>query len=173
MTKAPDIQQTKQGVEAVPGVRPEDLIASLPVALLNVCDVADRLSPDVSDLCASLQRIGQLEPIVVHPDAERPGYFVVSSGYRRAEACRQLGIPVRAEIRMHAPSAKQETAIILANSAHSFIERARLAVKLLSDGYAPQQLDEIFHCDKTARSRLLKVGRAVPTTSCIGWELLR
>lgn len=51
---------------------------------------------DISELAESIQRIGQLHPIVVRLDKE--GAPVIIAGLRRLRACRKLGVKVKATI---------------------------------------------------------------------------
>lgn len=51
---------------------------------------------DISELAESIQRIGQLQPIVVRMDKE--GEPVIIAGLRRLRACRKLGIKVKATV---------------------------------------------------------------------------
>jgi DNA modification methylase len=60
---------------------------------------------DISELAESIQRIGQLHPIVVRHD--KKGAPVIIAGLRRLRACRKLGIKVKATF--IAPEGELET----------------------------------------------------------------
>ena len=144
-------------------------IVDLDPAGVHAGGVEDRIDVDpweIEALAESIRAVGQRVPILVRPHPELPGDYQIIAGRRRLAACRQAGLPVRAEIqdvdlRMLVMGQAIEN---IAREDLSYIERARLATQMVDEvGLDPRDVDTAFSCGRTARSRYLKVGRAIPT----------
>ncbi|MCE6967291.1 plasmid partitioning protein RepB [Cereibacter sphaeroides] len=143
-------------------------LVELPVHLIHTGGLVDRLEvgePELVTLAESIKAAGQKVPILVRPHPERPGEYEIVTGRRRLAACRLAGLTVRAEIQdLDARALVLAQAIEnIAREDLSYIERARLAARMVDEaGLAVQDVEVAFSCDKTDRSRYLKIGRAVP-----------
>jgi ParB family transcriptional regulator, chromosome partitioning protein len=127
----------------------------------------DRLQIEIAGLKASISRSGQRVPILVRPlDGERYGLIY---GRRRLEACRELGIKVRAIVtELDGDQALKDQ--LLENQERrdlSFIERALVASALLNGDHlgAPERTNkgvaEVLNLTEPGVSQLLSVVRTV------------
>ncbi len=127
----------------------------------------------MTDLAASIQRNGQRVPILVRPtEGDRYGLIY---GRRRLEACRQLGLKVRAIVtELEDDQALKDQ--LLENQARcdlSFIERALVAQALLEGDHLPagertnKAVAEVLNLTEAGVSQMLSVVRIV------GDELVR
>jgi ParB family chromosome partitioning protein len=127
----------------------------------------DRLHVEIEGLKASIQNNGQRVPILVRPlDADR---YRLIYGRRRLEACRSLGIKVRAIVtEIDGEQALRDQ--LLENQERrdlSFIERSLVAVALmdgdhLSDAERTNKgVAEILNLTEAGVSQLLNVVRSV------------
>lgn len=127
----------------------------------------DRLEENagLAELVTSIREYGQQVPVLLRPnpnnDAER---FQVVYGRRRVAALRELGLPVKALIRV-----LDDRAVILAqgqeNSARrdlSFIEKVNFARQMQDMGYDRKVICDALHVDKTLISRMLSVSDRIP-----------
>lgn len=127
----------------------------------------DRLQIEIEGLKASISRNGQRVPILVRP-LEGDRYSLIY-GRRRLEACRELGIKVRAIVtEMEGDQALRDQ--LLENQERrdlSFIERAIVAAALLDgDHLSPPErtnkgVAEVLNLTEAGVSQLLSVVRAV------------
>lgn len=127
----------------------------------------DRLQLEIEGLKASISRNGQRVPILVRP-LEGDRYSLIY-GRRRLEACRDLGIKVRAIVtEMEGDQALRDQ--LLENQERrdlSFIERALVAAALLDgDHLGPADrtnkgVAEVLNLTEAGVSQLLGVVRAV------------
>jgi ParB family chromosome partitioning protein len=130
--------------------------------------IQDRL-PDADDssfvtLKESLREHGQEVPILVRPHPQREGRYQAAYGHRRLLATRELGLKVKAVVRV-----LDDRQLIIAqgieNSARrdlSFIERAIFAKTLEAGGYDRPMIMAALSTDKTELSKMISVARAVP-----------
>jgi ParB family chromosome partitioning protein len=142
-------------------------IFELDPGLVHSGGLSDRLEVDpaeLTNLAESLKTMGQKVPILVRPHPQHPGEYQIVAGRRRLAACRQAGLPVRAEIQ----DVDQHDLVLgqaienIARENLSYIERARLAARMVDEaGIQPPEIDIAFSCGKTDRSRYLKIGRGV------------
>jgi ParB family chromosome partitioning protein len=111
---------------------------------------------------------GQQVPVLVrpHPDPEKAarGLYQIAYGHRRAQAARELGLPVRAVVRT-----LDDAALALAQGkenaerrALSFIERAFFAKALLDHGFDRATAQVALSVHKSEMTRLLQVTENVP-----------
>lgn len=143
-------------------------IVELEPAIVHSAGVKDRMDgglQDIDALASSIRAVGQKVPILVRPHGDREGEYEIVAGRRRLEACRVAGLRVRAEVQ-----ALDEKELVVGQAVENiaredltYIERARIAVRLVDEIGLPQQaIDDAFCCGKTDRSRYLKIGRGVP-----------
>lgn len=127
----------------------------------------DRLQIEIAGLKASISRSGQRVPILVRP-LEGDRYSLIY-GRRRLEACRDLGIKVRAIVtEMDGDQALRDQ--LLENQERrdlSFIERALVAAALLNGDHLGEAertnrgVAEVLGLTEAGVSQLLSVVRAV------------
>ncbi|MFA8386314.1 MAG: plasmid partitioning protein RepB [Pelagibaca sp.] len=142
-------------------------IVTIAAHLIDDAGVTDRLSDDPQATAAlkdSLFNHGQQVPVLVRPNAARPGRFEIVYGRRRLAALRDLGLPVRAMVRV-----MDDTALVVAqgqeNSARqdlSFIERASFATRLSEAGHDRATIAAALSCDLPNVSRLIRTGSDLP-----------
>jgi ParB family chromosome partitioning protein len=127
----------------------------------------DRLQIEIAGLKASISRSGQRVPILVRPlDGDR---YSLIYGRRRLEACRELGIKVRAIVtEMDGDQALRDQ--LLENQERrdlSFIERALVASALLNGDHLGESertnkgVAEVLNLTEAGVSQLLSVVRTV------------
>lgn len=125
----------------------------------------DRLQLEVAGLTASIRTNGQRVPILVRPlEGER---YRLIYGRRRLEACRDLGIKVRAIV-TEVESGQALRDQLLENQERrdlSFIERALVAAALLEGDHLADRSNkavaEVLNLTEAGVSQLLNVVRAV------------
>lgn len=153
------------------------------VALIDPSPYSDRLSiseDDIQDLRDSIQRSGLRVPILLRPNPDQPGRFIVVYGRRRLEALRSLGMPARALIRE-----MTDVDSILAqgqeNNARldpSFIEKALFAASLEAAGYESRVIQDALNVNKTYLAHMRRVVtnipgdviRAIGSAHGVGWK---
>lgn len=127
----------------------------------------DRLAIDeasIAELAESIRTHGQIVPILVRPDMDRPSRFKIVYGRRRLAALKLLGIKAKAIIR----KISEEEAVISQgqeNSARvnpSFIEKALFADQLRSAGHGTEVIVEALASDRATLSRMNAITRALP-----------
>ncbi|MGY9050109.1 MAG: plasmid partitioning protein RepB, partial [Rhodobacterales bacterium] len=143
----------------------ENAVQDIDPMLIDSAGVVDRLGVDETadaHLLESLRTYGQQVPVLVRPNAEKPGRYHIVYGRRRVLALRDLGLPVKAMVRH-----LDDHALVLAqgqeNTARqdlSFIEKASFAAQLDSLGYDRQTIGAALSMDLPMISRMLKVGKA-------------
>jgi len=144
--------------EVIVDLSPDDIDGSI---------VIDRMSHDDENyriLRESIRGKGQDSPILVRPHPTIGGRYQVAFGHRRLRAASELGRPVRAVVRQ-----LSDRDLVVAqgqeNSARadlSFIERARFARKLETDGYDRETIISSLGVDKTMISRMISVATQIP-----------
>lgn len=129
--------------------------------------IDDRLQLEIAGLKASIQKNGQRVPILVRPlDGDR---YSLIYGRRRLEACRDLGIKVRAIVtEVEGGQALRDQ--LLENQERrdlSFIERALVAAALLDGDHlldaerTNKGVAEVLNLTEAGVSQLLNVVRSV------------
>jgi len=124
----------------------------------------------IDDLAESIEREGQLKPILVRPHPEKPDVYQVIDGEHRIRAFRKLGRHlIRAEVRM----LSDEEAFFLAmrvNQAHGRrledLEEGLHVRRMMEDfGYTQKQIAEMFRKSQPwVSSRLSLANRLAPKT---------
>ncbi len=126
----------------------------------------DRLeeTTGLAELAESIREYGQQVPVLLRPNPNDGERFQVVYGRRRVAALRELGLPVKALIRV-----LDDRAVILAqgqeNSARrdlSFIEKVNFARQMQDMGYERKVICDALHVDKTLISRMLSVSDRIP-----------
>lgn len=150
-----------------PSADTDSQIVTIAAHLIDGGGLTDRLSDDPQATAAlkdSLSIHGQQVPVLVRPNAARPGRFEIIYGRRRLAALRGLGLPVRAMVRV-----MDDTALVVAqgqeNSARqdlSFIERASFATRLSEAGHDRATIAAALSCDLPNVSRLIRTGSDLP-----------
>lgn len=144
-----------------------ETIVSLDPQLLEPSPFADRIDSDDEEFAAlvnAIERAGQSSPVLVRPNPDAAGRFIIVYGHRRARAARQLGINVRAVVKpiediAHVIAQGQENT---ARSDLTFIEKALFAQKLVGSGIDKEAVKSALTIDDTLLSRMLAVAEHVP-----------
>jgi ParB family chromosome partitioning protein len=127
----------------------------------------DRLEHDPAEearLAASIRDHGQQVPVLVRPDPQTDGKYLIVYGRRRVLALRDLGQPVKAMIR----DLDDETALLAQgqeNTARrdlSFVEKANFARQMVAAGYDRKIVCDALSVDKTVISRMLSITERLP-----------
>ena len=116
------------------------------------------------ELKQSIAENGQEVPILVRPLEGRAGFYQVAYGHRRLRACRDLGRPVKAIVRVLTDS-ELVIAQGLENASRvdlTFIEKASFARGLEQRGFERTTIMAALSTDKTELSKLLSTIRALP-----------
>jgi len=128
---------------------------------------ARQIDPDdVTDLVASIQAVGLLQPIVVRRDtapADATPYYTIVAGARRVEACRRLG-------RTHIEAALYEqNGVLVASAAENMVRRPmhpvdqwRAVAALTADGYSLEGAAEALGIEQRTARRLQWLGGMAP-----------
>ncbi|WP_425073446.1 plasmid partitioning protein RepB [Sagittula sp. S175] len=135
----------------------------------------DRLALEVEDLKQSIEKNGQRVPILLRPVGER---YALIYGRRRLEACRQLGLKVRAIV-TDLDDGQSLRDQLIENQARrdlSFIERALVAAALLDGDHLAgnertnRGVADILNLTEAGVSQMLSVVRVVgqPLIQAIG-----
>jgi ParB family chromosome partitioning protein len=140
-------------------------------ALIDVSPFADRLSVGPEDdgfaaLRESIRDGGQQVPVLLRPhsDAAKAGRYQTAYGHRRVQAARELGVAVKAIVRVLS-DAELATAQGRENAERrdlSFIERAMFARTLIGSGFDRAVAQGALSVHKSEMTRLLQVAEAIP-----------
>lgn len=129
--------------------------------------VADRMEATEEQSAAFRELIrkhGQNVPILVRPKTEHSDRYEVAFGHRRLRAARELGIKVRAVVRV----LTDEELVVAQGQENSgrtdltFIERARFAARLEDRKFSREIIMAALNVDKAALSRLIAVATRIP-----------
>ncbi len=142
-------------------------VLDIPTDKLVPSFVMDRLDAQTADpeLVESIRERGQQVPILVRPHPEMPDRYQIAYGHRRFRALAQLGRPARAVVK----ELSDEDLVVAQGQENSsrtdlsYIERARFALALTDRGFERTVVMAALSMEKTQLSRLLSIGRAVPT----------
>jgi ParB family chromosome partitioning protein len=137
-------------------------------SLIDASFIADRLNTvdqDYQSLLSSIRDHGQQVPVLVRPHPSQTGRYQLAYGHRRVRALTELGCPVRAIVRV-----LEDDELVVAqgqeNNARkdlSFIERATFGHRLEERGFTRDTIMASLAVDKTELSRLISVGRSIPS----------
>lgn len=116
---------------------------------------------DVDALAASIQLLGQITPIIVHPDDT--GYVLVA-GHKRYAALQKLGhTEIRAEIRYAEAAASERAAENIVRTQLTAYEEAQAVSAMLKAGLTPEGAAQALGWTKAmvgARMKLLELPEA-------------
>lgn len=122
---------------------------------------------DVFDaLVNSIRENGQQVPVLVRRAAHSDGRFEIIYGRRRLQACRVLGLKVKANI-VDLDDATAMLAKGLENAVRrglSFYEKARFAQGIQEAGYDTQMVRKVLNVTPSGLSHLTRVTDHVPTS---------
>jgi ParB family transcriptional regulator, chromosome partitioning protein len=111
-----------------------------------------------------IRQHGQNVPILVRPKSGQSDRYEVAFGHRRLRASRELGIKVRAVVRI----LTDEELVIAQGQENSgrtdltFIERARFAARLEDRKFSRETIMAALNVDKAALSRLIAIATRIP-----------
>ena len=143
-------------------------IVELDPGLIDGSFVPDRMESTEEQNAAFRELIrdhGQNVPILVRPRPDQPSRYEVAFGHRRLRAARDLGIKVRAVVRV----LSDEQLVIAQGQENSgrtdltFIERARFAARLEERKFSRETIMAALNVDKAALSRLISVATRIPS----------
>lgn len=142
-------------------------VVELDPLLIDSSFVSDRMLIDgeaLSQLVEQVREHGQQVPILVRPHPDQSGRFQVAYGHRRLAAVRQLGLKVKAVVRVLTDdqlvvSQGQENN---ARTNLSHIERAMFATRLEDRSFTRDIIMAALGVDKAALSKMISVVRAIP-----------
>ncbi|MCI5042347.1 MAG: plasmid partitioning protein RepB [Donghicola eburneus] len=142
-------------------------LAEIPPELIDDAGLKDRLDDDPDGLAAlvsSIKEYGQQVPVLLRQSPTDGNRYEIVYGRRRVAALRELGMPVRAMVRV-----LNDRDLIVAqgqeNAARkdlTFIEKANFARQMVENGFERKVICDALHIDKTVISRMLSVTDAVP-----------
>jgi ParB family chromosome partitioning protein len=143
-------------------------VVELDPSLLESSFVTDRLAPTgdpaYRQLVASIKESGQQIPILVRPHPQRAGFYQIAYGHRRWHAARELGVTVRAIVKVLG-----DPAFVVAQGKEnaerrnlSFIERAFFAASLEERGFDRPTINAALGVQSAETSRLLAIASSVP-----------
>ncbi|NVO28069.1 plasmid partitioning protein RepB [Donghicola sp. C2-DW-16] len=142
-------------------------LAEIPPELIDDAGLKDRLDDDpegLAALVASIREYGQQVPVLLRQSPTDGNRYEIVYGRRRVAALRELGMPVRAMVRV-----LNDRDLIVAqgqeNAARkdlTFIEKANFARQMVENGFDRKVICDALHIDKTVISRMLSVTDAVP-----------
>ncbi|MBK3745022.1 plasmid partitioning protein RepB [Paraburkholderia aspalathi] len=134
---------------------------------VDVSFVADRLGDDQEkfhELLEAVRERGQNTPILVRPHPDVDGRYMVVFGHRRVRVARELGLKVRAVVKVlddktHVIAQGQENS---ARANLSFIEKAMFAKRLEEMGYDRETISSALSTNAAAISKMVTVVTRVP-----------
>lgn len=142
-------------------------VIALDPDVIDVSFIADRLGDDQEkylELLKAIKERGQDTPILVRPHPEFDGRYMVVFGHRRFRAARELGIKVKAVIKVlddktHIIAQGQENS---ARANLSFIEKAAFAKNLEDLGYDRDTMSAALSANAAAISKMVSVTSRIP-----------
>ncbi|MEO1749065.1 MAG: plasmid partitioning protein RepB [Pseudomonadota bacterium] len=163
--EAKRLRKSLEGSDRIVELDPNHIEASLVADRLEDVDGRDEA---FEALKASILESGQQVPVLVrsHPDVQRAGqgWYQAAYGHRRIRAARDLGLPVKAIVKV-----LDDNDLLIAQGKEngerldlSFIERAMFAQAIISGGFDRKTAQAALSVDKTEMSRMLQVAALVP-----------
>jgi ParB family chromosome partitioning protein len=153
--------------ENVKKIAAGDVIVELDPQLVDPSFLRDRIEDDAESyalLRESIERQGQLQPVLVRPHPETPGRYMTVFGHRRARVAKELGRRLLAVVK----EIEEINHIIVQGQENSrradltYIERSLLARKLLEMSHSKETMQSALGIDDTTLSRMLSVVSAIP-----------
>jgi ParB family chromosome partitioning protein len=147
-----------------------DAVVEIPTERLVASFVRDRLAVDdrseeYEALLQAIREVGQRSPILVRPLPDRPGFYQIVFGHRRAQIARALGKPVKAVVQ----TLDDDEVVVVQGQENavrkdlSFIERALFAEALEARGFSRDVIMSALGASKSRVSELLSLARAIST----------
>ena len=143
-------------------------IVELDPTLVDPSALKDRIEDDDEEFILfrdGIRETGQHQPILVRPNDQIPGRYIIVFGHRRARAARELGRPVLAVVKR-----MDEVAHVIAQGQentrrkdYSFIEKALFARRLIQMGHSKDVAKASLSVDDTLLSRMLSVTEVIPS----------
>lgn len=166
--KPPAISAMRRSLEATFAASVQDIDPNL----IDQDGVADRMGPgeaDLADLIESIRSFGQRVPVLVRPNPERPGRYIVVYGRRRIRAVRAIGAGRMVKALILSEALDDQALVRIQGQENSvrrdlsFIERAMFARNLEDAGYDNKLIREALNIDKAGLSQMRAVtGGALP-----------
>jgi ParB family transcriptional regulator, chromosome partitioning protein len=145
-----------------------DSIVELDPTLVDPSALKDRIDDDEEEFVLfrdGIRESGQHQPILVRPNEQIQGRYIIVFGHRRARAARELGLPVLAVVKK-----MDEVAHVIAQGQentrrkdYSFIEKALFARRLIQLGHSKDVAKASLSVDDTLLSRMLSVTEIIPS----------
>ena len=145
-----------------------DSIVELDPTLVDPSALKDRIEDDDEEFILfrdGIRETGQHQPILVRPNDQIPGRYIIVFGHRRARAAKELGRPVLAVVKR-----MDEVAHVIAQGQentrrkdYSFIEKALFARRLIQMGHSKDVAKASLSVDDTLLSRMLSVTEVIPS----------
>jgi len=162
------LQSLEEMAENSLRVQDGEMIVMLDPNDIDPSPYVDRIEEDgeaFNVLVEAIREAGQISPVLVRPNPEAPGRFILVYGHRRTRAAKTLGIKVRALIRdledlAHVVAQGQENT---ARADLSFIEKALFASRLQQSGIDRQAIRQALSIDNAMLSRMLSIAEGIPT----------
>jgi ParB family transcriptional regulator, chromosome partitioning protein len=167
-----EVGKLAEGARAAEALRKQiesgSTVLDLAADLVDPSFVSDRLprasEPDFRRLVDSIRATGQQVPILVRPHPQTQGRYQIAYGHRRRDAAAELGVPVRAIVRV-----LTDAELVIAQGQEnserrdlSFIERALFAAHLQRLGFDRPTLHGALGVHKAEMTRLLAVAASIP-----------
>lgn len=162
------LQSLEEMAENSLRVQDGEMIVMLDPNDIDPSPYVDRIEEDgeaFNVLVEAIREAGQISPVLVRPNPETPGRFILVYGHRRTRAAKTLGIKVRAIIRdiedlAHVVAQGQENT---ARADLSFIEKALFASRLQQSGIDRQAIRQALSIDNAMLSRMFSIAEGIPT----------
>lgn len=144
-----------------------ETIVELDPELVDPSPVRDRIDDDDEEFALfrdGIKEDGQHQAILVRPNLERGGRYIIVFGHRRTRAAKELKRPVRAIIK----KLDEVTGVIAQGQEntrrkdYSFIEKARYARNILDLGHSKDVAKAALSVDDTLLSRMLSITEIIP-----------
>lgn len=142
-------------------------VVEIPTDKLIGSFAQDRLDDEGAEfvtLFNAIKDFGQKSPILVRPHPDKPNYYQIAYGHRRAKILGKLGRPVRAVVQ----NLTDEELVVVQgqeNSARkdlSYIERGLFGLTLEEQGFERSVIMSALSMEKTQISRLLSLTKSIP-----------
>jgi ParB family chromosome partitioning protein len=145
-----------------------DAVVEIAADRLAPSFVRDRMgiedgSEEYRTLLAAIRDVGQRSPILVRPLPQRPGFYQIVFGHRRAHIAAALGRPVKAVVQ----GLSDDEVVVVQGQENavrkdlSFIERALFAATLEERGFGREVIVSALGTSKSRVSELLSLVRTV------------
>lgn len=144
-----------------------EAVVELDPALLDASFISDRMTREADDeyrdLLEAIKERGQDSPILVRPNPNAAGRYMIVFGHRRTRVAQELGRKVRAVVKQiddesHVISQGQENS---ARANLSFIERVSFADRLETLKYPREVIQAALSVDYQTLSKMLTIPRAI------------